>query len=70
MRWAWTAERTRSGGPGSRPAGTVVHEWGCPHAPEGVPELDLDQALTELARTGAGACACRECAAAEVLGRL
>ncbi|KOV17254.1 hypothetical protein ADK91_02870 [Streptomyces sp. XY511] len=68
MSWAWTVEQTRTSGPGSRPTGTRIHEHGCPQAPADGPELDLDQALTALTR--AGARACQECAAAEVLTRL
>ncbi|MFE0005240.1 DUF6233 domain-containing protein [Streptomyces erythrochromogenes] len=66
-RWAWTVEQTRNGGPGSRPTGTLVHEHGCSQAPADGPDLDLDQALAALAR--AGARACQQCAAAEVLTR-
>ncbi|MFD8146117.1 DUF6233 domain-containing protein [Streptomyces sp. NPDC059708] len=68
MHWAWTTEQTRAAGPGSRPTGLVIHEYGCEHAPPGGPELTLDQALTAYARTGARAC--QSCAAAEVLTRL
>ncbi|MFF5808290.1 DUF6233 domain-containing protein [Streptomyces sp. NPDC012746] len=67
LRWAWTVQTVRTGGPG-RPATTLVHEQGCPTAPDGGPELDLDEALIALARTGARAC--QACAAAEVLTRL
>ncbi|MGP3691191.1 DUF6233 domain-containing protein [Streptomyces sp. IBSNAI002] len=56
------------GGPGSRPTGTVVHEYGCEIVPPDGPELDLEQALAAFGREGARAC--QECAAAEVLNRL
>lgn len=65
MSWAWTVERTRAAGPGSRPTGTVVHKQWCEAVPAGGAELDLDEAL---ARPGARAC--QICAAAEVLTRL
>lgn len=68
MRWAWTVERVWEAGPGSRPIGTIVHEYGCAKAPPGGPELTLDEALTALAR--AGARACKACGAAEVLTRI
>ncbi|MCX5199719.1 DUF6233 domain-containing protein [Streptomyces sp. NBC_00249] len=68
MSWAWTVEHTRAAGPGSPATGTVVHEYGCALAPPGSPELDLDEALTALARPRARAC--QQCAAAEVLTRL
>ncbi|MFE4205450.1 DUF6233 domain-containing protein [Streptomyces goshikiensis] len=67
LRWTWTVQTIRTGGPG-RGTTTLVHEHGCPAAPAGGPELDLDEALTALARTGARAC--QTCAAAEVLTRL
>ncbi|WP_406387402.1 DUF6233 domain-containing protein [Streptomyces sp. NBC_00887] len=68
MSWAWTGERTRAAGPGSRPTGPVVHEHGCKAVPAGGAELDLEGALAALARPGARAC--QICAAAEVLTRL
>ncbi|KUF17385.1 DUF6233 domain-containing protein [Streptomyces silvensis] len=64
-RWAWSVQRLRR--PDGRPAGTVVHEYGCEDSPGGAHELNLDQALAALEREGARAC--KECAAAEVLGR-
>ncbi|WP_329317237.1 DUF6233 domain-containing protein (plasmid) [Streptomyces sp. NBC_01278] len=68
MSWAWTVEQVRAGGPGTRATGIVVHEWGCAAAPPGGPELDLDEALTVVARPETRLC--KECAAAEVLSRL
>ncbi|MFJ8166547.1 DUF6233 domain-containing protein [Streptomyces sp. NPDC096136] len=68
MRWAWTIEQTRAAGPGSRPTGTLIHEYSCADAPRNGPELTLEEALTAYARPGARAC--QHCGAAEVLTRL
>ncbi|MEV0445167.1 DUF6233 domain-containing protein [Streptomyces spectabilis] len=63
--WAWSVQRLRSAD--GRPAGTMVHEYGCELSPGGASELNLDEALSALERTGARAC--KQCAAAVVLER-
>ncbi|WP_373303901.1 DUF6233 domain-containing protein [Streptomyces spectabilis] len=49
--WAWSVQRLRSAD--GRPAGTMVHEYGCELSPGGASELNLDEALSALERTGA-----------------
>ncbi|MFI8930631.1 DUF6233 domain-containing protein [Streptomyces sp. NPDC053474] len=60
--WAWKVERQQHRG---RAPGLLVHVYDCPTAPPGGEELNLDEALTALDRSGARACT--ECDAAVAL---
>ncbi|MDI3390485.1 DUF6233 domain-containing protein [Streptomyces sp. B-S-A8] len=53
LRWAWTVERRRLS---DGRVELVVHTHDCTEAPGGGEELNVDQALTALERTGARAC--------------